>query len=330
MVCTFGDVTDVVWWRELGLPVRSILGPDGRLLDVPWGAARLGDGRPRLGATQLRRAARADGGVRAPADRRAARAVGRSGRRADTGHAGREVLREGDRPVEIITSRQWFIRTVDRREALLARGRELRWHPPYMRARYEDWIRGLSGDWCVSRQRFFGVPFPLWYPVDARGRDPLRGADPRGRAPGRPLERCSRGLRGRPARAARRLRRRSGRDGHLGDILAHPADRRPSRLGRGSVRAGLPDGPAAAGPRHHPDVAVSRPCCARNSNSESCPGATRRSRAGCWTPTARRCRSRRGTWSRRCTCSRSTAPTRSATGPRAGDRGRTRPLTPSR
>ena len=71
--------------------------------------------------------------------------------------------------MEIVTSRQWFIRTMSHRDELIARGRELRWHPPYMRARYEDWVNGLTGDWCVSRQRFFGVPFPLWYPLDASG-----------------------------------------------------------------------------------------------------------------------------------------------------------------
>src|SRR5205085_2283905 len=71
----------------------------------------------------------------------------------------------GDRPLEIVTSRQWFIRTLDHRAELLARGRELRWHPPYMQGRYESWVNGLNSDWLISRQRFFGVPFPLWYPV---------------------------------------------------------------------------------------------------------------------------------------------------------------------
>ncbi len=70
---------------------------------------------------------------------------------------------KGDRPLEIVTSRQWFIRTLDHREALLRRGKELRWHPPYMQVRYEAWVQGLNSDWLVSRQRFFGVPFPLWY-----------------------------------------------------------------------------------------------------------------------------------------------------------------------
>ncbi len=76
---------------------------------------------------------------------------------------------KGDRPLEIVTSRQWFIKTMEFREALLARGSELQWHPEYMRVRYENWVNGLAGDWCVSRQRFFGVPFPVWYPVRADG-----------------------------------------------------------------------------------------------------------------------------------------------------------------
>ena len=74
-----------------------------------------------------------------------------------------------DRPLEIVTSRQWFIKTMELREALLARGAELQWHPSYMKTRYDNWVNGLNGDWCVSRQRFFGVPFPVWYRVAADG-----------------------------------------------------------------------------------------------------------------------------------------------------------------
>jgi valyl-tRNA synthetase len=76
---------------------------------------------------------------------------------------------KGDRPLEIITSRQWFIKTLEFRDALLERGRQLQWHPEYMRVRYENWVNGLNGDWCISRQRFAGVSFPIWYPIGIDG-----------------------------------------------------------------------------------------------------------------------------------------------------------------
>ncbi len=169
MVCTFGDLTDVVWWRELKLPVRSVLGPDGRLADVPWGAAG-------WESQDVQRAREQYGELRGKSVNQARRRV------LELLQAAGDVVGEptqitravkffekGERPVEIVTSRQWFIRTMPHRDELIERGGELRWHPPYMRARYEDWVGGLTGDWCVSRQRFFGVPFPLWYALDATG-----------------------------------------------------------------------------------------------------------------------------------------------------------------
>ncbi len=169
MVCTFGDLTDVVWWRELGLPVRSVLGPDGRLTEVPWGA-------PGWESEDLDRArseyAELQGKSVNQARRRIVELLEQAGEIAgEPTQVTRAVkfFEKGERPVEIVTSRQWFLRTMPHREELLERGRALRWHPPYMRARYEDWVNGLTGDWCISRQRFFGVSFPLWYPLDESG-----------------------------------------------------------------------------------------------------------------------------------------------------------------
>jgi valyl-tRNA synthetase len=169
MVCTFGDLTDVQWWRELGLPVRSVLRPDGRMAEVAWGS-------PGWESADVARArslyAELQGKTVNQARRRIVELLDEAGELEGEPkpltHAVK-FFEKGERPVEIITSRQWFIRTLDQREALIARGRELKWHPPYMRARFEDWVNGLSGDWCISRQRFFGVPFPVWYPLDERG-----------------------------------------------------------------------------------------------------------------------------------------------------------------
>lgn len=169
MICTFGDTTDVTWWRELELPTRTIVGRDGRLLPVIWG-------EPGWESADPTAAAAAYGEL-----------AGRSTKQAQTRIV--DLLREsgdligdprpithpvkffekGERPLEIVSSRQWFVRTLPHRAALLARGEELEWHPAYMAHRYKAWVEGLNGDWNISRQRFFGVPIPVWYPVDSEG-----------------------------------------------------------------------------------------------------------------------------------------------------------------
>jgi valyl-tRNA synthetase len=164
MICTFGDVTDVVWWRELHLPTRSIVGRNGRLLhQAPSGLSEEGAG---LYLDDLA------GKTLHSARQRVVELLAASGELVGEPRAIKHQVKfyeKGSRPLEIVTSRQWFIRTLDHQAKLLERGRELHWHPPYMRARYESWVEGLNTDWLISRQRFFGVPFPLWYRLDEHG-----------------------------------------------------------------------------------------------------------------------------------------------------------------
>jgi valyl-tRNA synthetase len=169
MICTFGDITDVVWWRELKLPVRAVIQPNGTLGRVLWGSPGWeSDDAARAQAAYDRMtglSAKKSQAVVVELLKQSGDLLGEP--RPITHHV--KFYERGDRPLEIVTSRQWFIKTIEFRDELLARGRELAWHPPYMRARYESWVNGLNGDWCISRQRFFGVPFPVWYPVTADG-----------------------------------------------------------------------------------------------------------------------------------------------------------------
>ena len=169
MICTFGDTTDVLWWRELKLPVRAIVQTNGTLGPVTWG-------EPGWETAHVARAQQAYDQLAGLSAKKAQVKIVELLRESGdlqgdpkpiTHHV--KFYEKGDRPLEIVTSRQWFIKTMDYREAFIARGREMAWHPEYMQARYENWVNGLNGDWCVSRQRFFGVPFPLWYPLRADG-----------------------------------------------------------------------------------------------------------------------------------------------------------------
>ncbi|HTM32879.1 MAG TPA: valine--tRNA ligase [Vicinamibacterales bacterium] len=176
MICTFGDITDVTWWRELKLPVRAVVQPNGTLGPVTWGTPGWESEDP----VRAQQAYDQLAGLSAKkAQAKIVELLRESGDLAGDPKPITHAVKfyeKGDRPLEIITSRQWFIKTIEFREQLLDRGRRLQWHPEYMRARYENWVNGLTGDWCISRQRFFGVPFPVWYPVRADGSIDYGGA----------------------------------------------------------------------------------------------------------------------------------------------------------
>ncbi|MFM9084598.1 MAG: class I tRNA ligase family protein, partial [Actinomycetota bacterium] len=168
MICTFGDVTDVTWWRELDLPTRAIIGRDGRIVATPPNGLDSAEGVANFGAIAGLYVNQAQTKV-VEALRECGAMLGEP--RPITHPV--KFFEKGDRPLEIVTSRQWYIRNggrdADLRTALLARGASLDWQPDHMRHRYANWVEGLNGDWLISRQRWFGVPVPVWYPVRADG-----------------------------------------------------------------------------------------------------------------------------------------------------------------
>ncbi|MDH3743828.1 MAG: valine--tRNA ligase [Acidobacteriota bacterium] len=169
MICTFGDVTDVVWWRELKLPVRAIIGRNGRLKPIEWGEPGWESADA---ATARRHYEELAGKTAKQAQRRIVELLGETGELVAEPQPITHAVKfyeKGDRPLEIVTSRQWFVRTLDHRDEFIARGEEMAFHPPHMRERFASWVRGLNTDWCISRQRFFGVPFPVWYPIAEDG-----------------------------------------------------------------------------------------------------------------------------------------------------------------
>ncbi|HVQ31354.1 MAG TPA: valine--tRNA ligase [Vicinamibacteria bacterium] len=178
MVCTFGDQTDVQWWREQKLPLRQVVGRNGQLVPVEFGTesfpsldpARANAAYALLAGKSLKEAQKAmvellrDPGHAASGEGEAPL----QGEPKAIEHAVK-FFEKGDRPLEFVTTRQWFVRILDRKDELLQAGDRIAWHPDFMRLRYRNWTENLQLDWCVSRQRYFGVPFPVWYVVKENG-----------------------------------------------------------------------------------------------------------------------------------------------------------------
>lgn len=175
MCCTFGDTTDIDWWRDLNLPLRTVLRKDGRLQTETPEWITTDEGREAFAELAGKTTFSAREAL-------VARLEASGEMRGEPQKTMRQTnfFEKGDKPLEIVTSRQWYIRNggkpwinpatdKDLNEELIERGKQLEFHPDFMRVRYENWVRGLNNDWLVSRQRFFGVPFPLWYRVDDNG-----------------------------------------------------------------------------------------------------------------------------------------------------------------
>jgi valyl-tRNA synthetase len=168
MVCTFGDLNDVVWWRDLDLPNRAIIGFDGRIISEAPDAITSESGRAAYAQLAGKTVFSAKQAV-VELLRETGELIG------DPKPITHPVkfFEKGDRPLEIVSTRQWYVTNGARDEALRARllelGAELDWHPDFMKVRYDNWVGGLTGDWLISRQRFFGVPLPIWYPLDGDG-----------------------------------------------------------------------------------------------------------------------------------------------------------------
>ena len=168
MICTFGDVTDVIWWRELDLPNRAILGWDGRI--VSEAPEIISDAKGKEVFAQLA------GKTVFSAKQTIVELLQASGDMVGEPKPITHPVKffeKGDKPLEIVSTRQWYIRNGGRdqvlREKLIELGKTLKFHPDFMRVRFENWVNGLTGDWLISRQRFFGVPIPVWYQLDADG-----------------------------------------------------------------------------------------------------------------------------------------------------------------
>ena len=178
MVCTFGDYADVVWWKASGFAIKQVIRRDGRFSEVDFTQVPFLSRSPELAATNY---AELLGKTVKQARKAVVELLSQEGSSLlDSAKAAlcekpREIqhpvkfYEKGDRPIEFVSTRQWFIKILENKEPLLKQGEKINWHPSFMKARYDNWVAGLNHDWCISRQRFFGVPFPVWYEIDQSG-----------------------------------------------------------------------------------------------------------------------------------------------------------------
>ena len=177
MVCTFGDQTDVIWWRENDLPLRQVFGSDGKILDIRFSDEKEKNGWVSLNQKLANINARKIFDKNLNESKKIIIDLLKDPKNSSTGKIPlisdpKNILHpvrfyeKGESPIEYLSTRQWFVQILDKKDKLLEMGDKINWHPDYMSKRFSNWTENLSLDWCISRQRFFGVPIPVWYRLD--------------------------------------------------------------------------------------------------------------------------------------------------------------------
>lgn len=159
MCCTFGDTTDVHWWKIHKLPLKMLINKYGKIGDFELddNCMDLAKANANLGLIKGKKIKEAREIII-----QKLKEENLLTNQVEISHAVKCAERSGGK-LEIITEPGWFIKTVEHKEALLKKSDEINFHPKFMKTRLDNWINSVAWDWCISRQRFFGVAFPVWY-----------------------------------------------------------------------------------------------------------------------------------------------------------------------
>ena len=172
MVCTFGDNVDVQWWKEEKLETRIIVNKFGRLKEVDFNSQNFKSKKPKKANDFYKMI---EGKNLKQAKKIIVEMLSEPlnfNNKAALVSQPREIMHSvrfyerSKTPLEILSTRQWFVKLLDKKKMLLEKSNQIEWHPTFMSKRFENWTENLNMDWCISRQRFFGVPFPIWYKLN--------------------------------------------------------------------------------------------------------------------------------------------------------------------